>query len=260
MIFDSHIHFGQFEDRYYTPPQILRILGCAGITHFAYSSTSAVVTDDPAFMFEERLAMQELSRGRAKPVLWVTHSMLEKSKDLSLYMDGTSCGFSKCKPVCGLKIHGVSESWDPCGRDLCRVFEIARERDIVVKFHTGERDQCYAGMYKHICQRFSDVRVILAHGRPLNQTMDVLRTCENVFVDTSFMPHEHLRTLLRAGFAERVLFGTDTPIPGRFLKSSLTRYLRGRISTSKKIACENWKKISWTNAQKLFQDVNRGCV
>lgn len=252
MIFDSHIHFGQFEDRYHTPPRILRTLGCVGITHFAYSSTSAVVTDDPAFMFEERLAMQELSQGLAKPILWVTHSMLEKSKDLSLYMDGASCGFSKCKPVCGLKIHGVSEPWEPNGKTLQRVFSIARECNIVVKFHTGEQDQCYAGMYKHICQRFSDVRVILAHGRPLDQTLGVLQSCENVFVDTAFMPHEHLRSLLNLGLADRILFGTDTPIPGRFLKSSLTRYLRGRIATSRKIAGKDWRKISWDNAMSLF--------
>lgn len=56
-LFDVHVHMGQYFDDYYTPPRILRTLRLAGITHFAYSSTSNVVTDDAAFMREERDAM-----------------------------------------------------------------------------------------------------------------------------------------------------------------------------------------------------------
>lgn len=196
--------------------------------------------------------MQELSHGCAKPLLWVTHSMLKKSKDLSLYMNGTPFGFSKCQPICGLKIHGVSEAWAPNGKLLRRVFAIAQEHNIAIMFHTGERDKCYARMYKQICQSFPKVRTVLAHGRPLNETIDMLRLCENAFVDTAFMPHNHLRELLQLGFANKILFGTDTPIPKRFLKSSLARYLRSRIATSKKIAESNWQKISWENAKKVF--------
>lgn len=44
MLFDFHVHFGKYFDDYYTPPRVLRTLSLAGITHFAYSSTSAVVT------------------------------------------------------------------------------------------------------------------------------------------------------------------------------------------------------------------------
>lgn len=252
MLFDSHVHFGQFEDRYYTPPQILRTLKCVGVSHFSYSSTSAVIIDDPVFMFEERFAMQELSDNRAVPLLWVTHAMLEKSKDLSLFMEGSLHGYSKCRPVHGLKVHGVSEPWEPNGKLLQHVFAIAREHNIAVKLHTGERDKCFAGMYKKICQKFPDVRVVLAHGRPLDQAMDVLQSCENVYVDTAFMPHAHQQILLQHGFANRILFGTDSPIPGRFLKSSLTRYLRGRIETSKKIAGPDWMIISWNNAKRVW--------
>lgn len=100
MLFDIHVHMGQFFDDYYTPPRVLRTLKCAGITHFAYSSTSNVVTGDPAFMREEREAMRELSAGRAVALLWVTHSMLRKSRDLALYLDDG---------IRGLKVHGGSE-------------------------------------------------------------------------------------------------------------------------------------------------------
>jgi predicted TIM-barrel fold metal-dependent hydrolase len=253
MLFDIHVHMGQYFDDYYTPPRILRTLKAAGITHFAYSSTSTVVTDDPGFLLEERVAMHELSGGRAVPILWVTHDMLKNSRDLSLYMDDAG------GRIAGLKIHGESEKWLPfldVDKDFRRVFDIAKERGMFVKVHTGEKSEwCEAGAFGNVCKKYRDVPVILAHGRPLSTAIYVLIKNPNAYVDTSFMPHEHLRELIgvarERGFPDRILFGTDTPIPGRHLKSSLPRHLRGRIATSKEIAGKDWKKISWKNAQKL---------
>ena len=236
---------GQYFDDYYTPPRILRTLALAGVSHFAYSSTSTVITDDAEFLLEERIAMHELSNGKAKPILWVTHDMLKHSRDLSLYMNESG------GKICGLKVHGVSELWEPFGKDLKRVFDIAQERGIFVMLHTGEHEGCEAGIYKRICKTFSEVPVVLAHGRPILQTIEMLQDCLNTFVDTSFMPHEHLQKLLTEGFADRILFGTDSPIPGRHLKSSLPRHLRARIAKSKQIAGKDWNKISWLNARKL---------
>ena len=224
MLFDFHVHMGQYFDDYYTPPRILRTLQLAGITHFAYSSTSTIIADDPDFLLEERVAMHELSEGRGK--------------------------------ICGLKIHGVSEKWPPNGRELQRVFKIAQERGLLVKIHTGEREECEAGMYGKICTKFPDVRVVLAHGRPIGQAVDILRDCPNAYVDSSFMPHSHFQQLMAAArqedFTDRILFGTDTPIPGRHLKSSLPRHLRSRIAQTRQIASKDWAKISWKNAQNLL--------
>lgn len=249
MLFDFHVHMGQYFDDYYSPPRILRTLRLAGISHFAYSSTSTVVTDDPDFLLEERVAMHELSEGRAKPILWVSHDMLKRSPDLSLYMNDAG------GEICGLKIHGGSESWEPNGRDLQRIFEIAKERNLFVKVHTGEQDGCRALSYKRLCEKFVDVQVVLAHGRTLLQATSVLMNCPNTFVDTSFMPHEDLQKFISAGFADQILFGTDTPISGRYLKSSLPRHLRSRVAQSKKIAGKDWAKISWKNAKKLFTNL-----
>lgn len=250
MFFDFHVHMGQYFDDYYTPPRILHTLRAAGVSHFAYSSTSTVVTDDAGFLLEERVAMHELSGGKARPMLWVTHDMLKKSKDLALYMNDAG------GRIVGLKVHGGSELWEPFGKELKRVFDIAREREVFVMLHTGERENCEAGMYKQICKAYTDVPIILAHGRPIQQTMEMLCECPNTFVDTSFMPHEHLQILMDAArehnFTDRILFGSDTPIPGRHLKSSLPRHLRARVETTKKIAGKDWKKISWENAKKLI--------
>jgi uncharacterized protein len=243
-IFDSHVHIGQYFETYYSVPRVLRTLKCAGITHFAYSSTTPVICDDPGVLREERQAVRELFGKRAFPLLWISHSMLERSRDLSLYLDADICGF---------KVHGVSERWEPNGKELHHVFSIARERNFPVMFHTGEHEECLALSYQRICLRFPTVRVILAHGRPLDQTIKMLQTCPNAYVDTAFMPHEHLKILLENRFEKRILFGTDTPIPGRYIQSSLPRHLRTRIATSQKICGKSWKQIGFQNAKELFR-------
>lgn len=248
MLFDSHVHMGQYFDDYYTPPRVLRTLSLAGITHFAYSSTSAVVTDDPLLMREEREAMRELSGEKAYPFLWVTHSMLSKSGDLSLYLDDDIRGF---------KVHGASESWPPNGKGLTRIFELAKERELPVLLHTGGYESCCAGVYEKVCRKFESVPVILAHGRPVSEAIRVLDYCPNAFVDTAFMPHRDLCELLKRKFFDRILLGTDTPIPGRHLKSSLPRYLRARIAQTKRLAVRfggerAWNLICAENARKLI--------
>lgn len=200
--------------------------------------------------------MHELSEGRAKPILWVTHGMLSHSRDLSLYMDEAG------GRICGLKIHGESENWNPAKMDkpLQRVFGIARERGLFVMVHTGEKNkQCDPRSFDGVCRTYGDVPVILAHGRPLASAVYMLTTYRNAYVDTSFMPHwqfcELVRIARERNFVDRILFGTDSPIPGRYLKSSLPRHLRGRMAKSQKIAGDDWRKISWENAKHLVPTI-----
>ena len=242
-LFDAHVHFGQYKERYWTPPQLAKWAGAVGIDRFAAVSTSAIITDDPGLMAEERQALVDWSDCRGIPVLWITQSMLRKSPDLSMYID---------ENVAALKVHGASEPWAPMGKRLQRVFGIARERNLPIQLHTGEYENCMAAAYLPICRLFPEVKVDLVHGRPVAGAIEVLRECPNVFVDTAFMPHDDLRLLLSNGFADRVMFGTDLPVQQVRLKSSLPAYLRRRIETSRRIAGPHWRAIAWDNANRFF--------
>ena len=126
-LFDAHVHFGQYKERYWTPPQLARWARAVGMDRFAAVSTSAIVTDDPGLMAEERQALVDWSDCRGIPVLWITQSMLRKSPDFSMYID---------ENVAALKVHGASEPWAPMGKRLQRVFGIARERNLPIQLHT----------------------------------------------------------------------------------------------------------------------------
>lgn len=99
-------------------------------------------------------------------------------------------------------------------------------------FHSGNEDFCHTGLFKRIIEENKDLTFVLAHGRPINETIDVLRCCNNSYVDTAFMPMSDIKLLVKSGLSERILFGTDAPINRVFFNNIITAdYIRAQVKT-----------------------------
>ncbi len=60
--------------------------------------------------------------------------------------------------------------------------------------------------------------------------MNVLKTCPNTYVDTAFMPISHMKELAGAGFAQRILYGTDAPINQMYYEGMTTSdYIKNNL-------------------------------
>ena len=68
--------------------------------------------------------------------------------------------------------------------------------------------------------------VILAHGKPEDQTIYLLKTYHNVFVDTSYISTFGLRQIFDTLGDDKILFGTDFPLDKYYYpdQSSTERY------------------------------------
>ena len=229
MIFDFHVHVGQFNERYFSPEFVCKTLKYAGITDFAFSSTSHIISDDKCFLLKEREKVLEITKNHAHLFQWLTPDMLANTRLLDFWLD---------KNVEGLKFQGRAYSWGPFSKSLEKIFAIAVERKLPILIHTGEDKKVRPTDYLKMCQKYKDVKVILGHGRPLELVIPVLRECPNTYVDTAFMPGKEIKTLCSLGYKKRILFGTDAPIPKLFYKSSLTQYLKKRILTVQKLGVD----------------------
>lgn len=113
----------------------------------------------------------------------------------------------------GVKMHWKAHrEWYYNRKILHNALEVARWLQVPVLLHTGNFKECKAGVFKDICKQYDDLTFVLAHGRPLDETKNVLEACPNVYVDTAFMPADHVKELAGAGYLNRILFGTDVPI------------------------------------------------
>ena len=243
-ISDAHIHVGHFEGGlYFSPAQIVKDMKALGVGRWCFSSTSTGSVPFPRVRREIEEVLG-LSEGAALPFLWVMPGMLADSRDLSRYF---FCEFR------GLKVHGW-QGWAPEGKDLRRVFDIAKERRLPVMLHTGGRPCCEAGAYRKICSDFPAVPVILAHGRPIDETAEILRDCPNAYADTAFMPVRDIVRLRDSGLLPQVFWGSDFPVMKYFFMSPPRRDYRRRVQSAvRALGKDDFCKIAWRNARSFFK-------
>ncbi|MBR0279003.1 MAG: amidohydrolase family protein [Synergistaceae bacterium] len=229
MLTDIHIHTGNFNGGlYFSPEEISLSMKALNVERYYFSSTS---TGNLPFreVRREIESLVEMSHGHAIPFLWVSPGMLRHSRDLRPYF---------FRDFAGIKIHGL-QGWNPHGKEIRRAVSIAGDKNLPVMLHTGDHEICRAGAYLRLCREFGDVRIILAHGRPLDECITVMKECPNVYADTAFMSVNNILILRNEGLIERVFWGTDFPVMRYFYDIPPEDYYRQKISEAINILGES---------------------
>jgi predicted TIM-barrel fold metal-dependent hydrolase len=222
-ICDAHVHIGHYsEGRFFDPVTVASELLSLGISQWAVSSTTICEgTDRFSETLAELDAMEAAAPGRVVPVLWLTPEMLP-FKDRFLLPQFRA-----------LKIHERAHTWTDT--ELDAAFSLAEESVLPLVVHTGGSARCDAGAYLDLCRLHCKVSVVLAHGRPVEQALEILSECPNTFADTAFMPAKDIMTLIDDGFSSRVLWGSDYPLDIIFFpEEAPVKRLDIRISEFKK--------------------------
>ncbi|MBQ8516243.1 MAG: amidohydrolase family protein [Akkermansia sp.] len=209
MITDYHVHIGPFAgDLMFEPEDVARDMMSFGVDKWFYMSTAFPCV--PANYIEWFrgcvVRMNAVAPGKGFPVLWMTEEMLLKS---DYYMDNR---------YVGIKIHERYAALSPVALDSA--FALAEEYGVPLWIHTGEFEQCCASRYDAWCSRYTGVRVVLSHGRPLDQAVQMLKQHDQVMLDSAFMSLEQMLFFAENGYAARVLFGSDYPIQRYFFSDS----------------------------------------
>lgn len=226
---DNHVHVGWFTDGYHTSKEIWTSVIKVGINEIVVSSTStcAELYKD---VCRELRELKRLGGSRVHPILWLTPRMMKVRYALPYMLH------SRIKWQ-GVKFHFESHpEWSRNSKLLHRGLDVARKLKVPVIFHTGNFECCHASLFKNTILENSDLTFVLAHGRPLDETIDILNSCSNTYVDTAFMPIADLKGLVAEGLTNRILFGTDAPINRVFYKNiSTSDYIKDRIKETQMI-------------------------
>lgn len=208
-IMDCHVHIGKFQNKNNQPEDVIKTLRNIGVSRWAFMPVSNLNLKSFINDLVIYKKVKELAPHETEIILLATPEMLIMSPDFTKY---DVVDFKM------IKVHGYLHQWNPIGTSLTRLMSIANERSLPIMFHTGGRPQCESGKYSSLASQFRNVSIILAHGRPIRQAIRVMKKCDNVYVDTAFMPIDDIRLLVNEGLSERVIFGTDFPINRHFYK------------------------------------------
>jgi predicted TIM-barrel fold metal-dependent hydrolase len=215
---DIHIHIGQFKEIYYAAEEVFDVVfadGIAsGVDRLIFSSTTSCVEGVlyGTVAAEIEAALKLYGPEKTAPLFWLIPTYIEQGMYIEQIM--------KELPYQGFKLHPLINNWDFENPDhikaLRKAFDYAAQNKLPVLIHTGEgsvhspdRFQAFFGLYP-------TVQFILAHSRPAETTITMLRKYGNVYCDSSFVPEESLQKIAATGFVSRMLFGSDFPITHYF--------------------------------------------
>lgn len=209
---DTHVHIGQFEDVYYDPLEVTDIVMSAGIKSMSFSSTSSCIGDIRYTVIEreilELLSCVSYSDEIIKPFCWFIPDYI--TQNISVERAFASV------PYKGIKIHPYIQHWDFNDSShmdtLHSLFDYSARNDVPVLIHTGHSGVDNAKMFEYFISEYKSAKCILAHCRPLDSTIEMLRKYYNVYCDTAFVPSIDIQQIISCGFSDRILLGSDFPI------------------------------------------------
>jgi len=250
---DAHVHFGLWrkkigtsrrEEHFYSPAEVIATLDASSVDCFASSCTSVQAEDaDVGAVTNTYFDMCQRAGERCRPLLWVTDRMFEADPDLKNWLSADI-------PWAGLKLHNEESDWLGFDR-LDRLLSIAAERQLVVQAHTGP-NRSQAGSFGYYCEKFPEVRFLLAHARPVDEAMDLAHTLPNVWLDSAFVEDDALRKVADAGLAGRLLFGSDMPVYSHWYQGGYSSLVNDRVSAICRIFGDNADAVLHGNFKDLL--------
>lgn len=223
---DNHVHVGWYTNGYHSPKEVWCAEKEAGVDDIAVSSTSTCA-ELYKLVIQEMKELKRLGSNHVHPILWVTPRMMRTY--------GIRKMLSSKVAWEGIKMHWEAHrEWYYNSWLVKKVLQIASERHLPILLHTGSFKECHASVFTELCKDHPDITFVLAHGRPVGETINVLCTASNTYVDTAFMPIEDLKRIVGAGFADRILFGTDAPINTVYYNRATSDYIADSLGQIRK--------------------------
>ncbi|MDE5882633.1 MAG: amidohydrolase [Muribaculaceae bacterium] len=245
-LIDIHVHVGPFYDLYFSPFDIHNLLDKIFVSHYAVSSTS-ICEEDYKKVLNEIKELIELDGEKVLPVMWITPMSLKGNIAWFLESD------IKWRI---LKIHPFFNNNEWHKNNLYNeLTDIARELNLSILIHTGNEDCCQSNNFEKLIAENLDIDFILAHGRPLNQAIELARKYKNAYVDSAFMPIDHMKVFIKEGLYNKLLWGTDMCIPKYFYpKQDMAKYYINKLESFRRICSpRQFEYVTSLNAKRLFK-------
>ena len=214
---DIHTHIGQFHNTYYDFHDVFKALKNNGVIETTFAYLTPLFTDSaPAIEFykvmteetKEALSFAEEIGLKVNPLYWIDPMVLFGGFTLESIL--------KDLDYEGLVVHPFLNDWNPADEKrsnlLTQVFQFAKQNNYGIYFHTGCSPTDNPLNFEKWFIEFPEVKVHLAHCKDPKPIIHLFSKCKNLVGDTAFCPEDSYKAICKAGFKNRMFFGTDFPI------------------------------------------------
>jgi predicted TIM-barrel fold metal-dependent hydrolase len=202
MIFDSHMHVGDF-------PMFNVSMDRAGLVAEMREhaiSTGLVFHPDNAMVRDIVLAEPGVYG-----LVWANPHRPDAVDETRRLLDEPDSRFR------GVKLHPLLDGYHPDDPAVHPIIELLIERELPALIHCGHPIFTLPWSIEELIRRYPEARIILGHmGHGniiyINAAIDVAERNPNVYLETSGMPmHSKIREAVERVGPDRVLYGSDTP-------------------------------------------------
>jgi predicted TIM-barrel fold metal-dependent hydrolase len=226
---DNHIHIGQFNEVYYEPVEIIQIVMSRGIERLCFSSTTTCKEDVRYSEIEREishlLAHISWSPEIVRPFFWYTPVFAGQG----VYFEQAI----RALPYKGIKLHPFAHQWDLDDNKILdilhKIFGYAGENRLPILIHTGHSGIDAAGLFKRFFPLYPETKFVLAHCRPIEEAIPLIRTYPNVYGDTAFLPETDIHKIIKENVSRKIMLGSDFPITNYFSNKYPSE--KGRINS-----------------------------
>ena len=226
--FDYHVHIGQFYEDYFEPHKVIETLSANGSKGCWFSSTTSCMSwsngTEKTYLrnhirdeVKEALETAKKSNFDAKAFYWVNldEYLQEIDKKECTLQDYFISSINEVEYY-GIKIHTRFNYWDINNENVIEIFnlvcEYAKDHNMPILIHCGPDECDRPDRFEKWFEEYNEVRFILAHMRPVDTTIKMMKKYNNVWTDTAFAPDESVEKVFSEGLGDRVLYGTDYPL------------------------------------------------
>ncbi len=130
------------------------------------------------------------------------------------YMKVMEKAFKEHPEITGVKVHPPGDRREINEKNYGRVFDFAKERGLYMISHTHPMPGANAGAFMPVMQKRKDLRFILGHSSPIEESVFMAVSFENVYVEPSWLSHYPLMfdMMGRLFKHKKMLVGTDGPM------------------------------------------------
>ena len=232
---DYHVHFGQWYNVYYSAASVFDSVKASGVEEIWFSSTSSckyckesldvinknldsscfpTASELYNFIKNEVLEAIEYAKKinlKVVPLYWVIPEIH--------FSDSANISIEKAMkevPYKGFKLHPRGNHWDLSDKKTFElaenVFSYANDHNLHILIHCGCDDFEKPTLFETFIAKYQKVQVQLAHCRPVEETLYMLKKYSNTICDTAFVSEEIQKEIIAAGFGNRIVNGSDFPI------------------------------------------------
>jgi predicted TIM-barrel fold metal-dependent hydrolase len=241
---DNHIHIGQFNELYYAPLEVADIVMSSGMDGLSFSSCTSCVDNVSYSQIEAEI--QSLLSGmsytpeQVRPFFWFIPDYINQGVNIE--------NASNVIPYRGIKIHPLAHQWDFENRSqmeaLHNLFDYAACHALPVLVHSGHSGIDSADRFERFFIEYRNVQFIIAHCRPLDKTIEMIKLYDNVYCDTAFVPTDDLQAINNRRLGHKIIFGSDFPV---------THYYRTKHPAP-------GKKVEITLREQYAEDIKNGAM